>query len=360
MSRIEHRLHGGPDALGVPRWDFSTNANACGPCPTALAAVQQADAPHYPDPAYTALRASLAAFHGVAQERLVLAGSASEFIARITAAVAHAGGQRVWLPPQAYGDYGHAAQAWGLQRVDPPAQAALAWLCEPSSPLGSAEPQAATVAQTDAVVVLDRAYEPLRLSGHCSLDAQALGRVWQLWSPNKALALTGVRGAYAIAPAHALALARRLDQMAPSWPLGAHAVAMLTAWVQADTQHWLAQSRQQLARWKTEQLALLQRAGWHCLSSDANYLCAQAPQPVDAAALRAQGIKLRDTTSLGLPGHWRLGVLPLVAQQALGAALWAQGCVDGQNALDKGFKGGKVVKGHASGLSTLPQKSEHI
>ena len=46
--------HGGPDAQGVPLWDFSTNANACGPCPEALAAVQQADATRYPDPAYTA------------------------------------------------------------------------------------------------------------------------------------------------------------------------------------------------------------------------------------------------------------------------------------------------------------------
>jgi signal transduction histidine kinase len=56
--------HGGTDALGVPRWDFSTNANACGPCPSALKAVQQADARHYPDPAYTALRESLAAVLG--------------------------------------------------------------------------------------------------------------------------------------------------------------------------------------------------------------------------------------------------------------------------------------------------------
>ena len=69
--------HGGPDALGVPRWDFSTNANACGPCPMALAALQQADARHYPDPAYTHLRERLAAFHGVARQRMVLAASAS-------------------------------------------------------------------------------------------------------------------------------------------------------------------------------------------------------------------------------------------------------------------------------------------
>jgi histidinol-phosphate aminotransferase len=34
-------------------------------------------------------------------------------------------------------------------------------------------------------------------------------------------------------------------------------------------------------------------------------------------------VKLRDTTSLGLPGHWRLGVLPPLAQQALTMALGA-------------------------------------
>ena len=49
-------VHGGPDAAGVPLFDFSTNSNACGPCPEALHTVQAADATRYPDPAYTALR----------------------------------------------------------------------------------------------------------------------------------------------------------------------------------------------------------------------------------------------------------------------------------------------------------------
>ena len=35
--------HGGPDAGGVPVHDFSTNSNACGPCPEVLCAVQRAD-----------------------------------------------------------------------------------------------------------------------------------------------------------------------------------------------------------------------------------------------------------------------------------------------------------------------------
>ena len=158
-------------------------------------------------------------------------------------------------------------------------------------------------------------------AGDCALSAAQLDRVWQLWSPNKALGLTGVRGAYAIAPLQGLALAQTLTRMAPSWPLGAHAVAMLTAWVQVDTQRWLAQSCVQLAEWKTAQRAMLQDAGWQCLPSEANYVCARAPHALDVPALRAQGIKLRDTTSLGLPGHWRLGVLPPAAQQALHTAV---------------------------------------
>ena len=49
-------LHGGPDAMGVPRHDLSSNGNACGAYPAALHALQRADACHYPDPACTALR----------------------------------------------------------------------------------------------------------------------------------------------------------------------------------------------------------------------------------------------------------------------------------------------------------------
>jgi histidinol-phosphate aminotransferase len=266
----------------------------------------------------------LADFHGVAVERIVMAGSASEFISRITAAVVRAGGKTVWQPAQAYGDYARAAAAWGLQGVADPAAADLLWLCEPSSPQGAVEHRAQAVAEQGGVVVLDRAYEPLRLAGRCSLDAATLNTVWQLWSPNKALALTGVRGAYAIAPLGARALQATLESLAPSWPLGAHAVAMLSAWVQPETQAWLAQSREQLRGWKTQQLALLRCLGWVCLPSDSNYLCVQAPGPLNVAVLRAQGIKLRDTTSMGLPGHWRLSVQPPAAQAALAQVLHSQ------------------------------------
>ncbi len=324
--------HGGPDALGVPRWDFSTNANACGPCPAALAAIQAADASRYPDPLYTALRARLAAFHAVAPERVLLAASASECIHRVTAWQARLGARHVAVPKHAYGDYAHAARAWGLavgQGEAAMAHADLIWACEPSSPLGGAQPHwpyalidgDLTVARP--TVVLDGAYAPLRLSGTPSLGNAQLHRVWQLFSPNKALGLTGVRAAYAIAPLGCEEAVTELDALAPSWVVGAHGVALLQAWTEPAVQTWLDQSRTTLRSWKTRQMEVLTNLGWVCHPSDANFFCAQ---PVLAPALdlstwlarlRQQGIKLRDATSFGLPGWVRLGVLEPAAQDAL-------------------------------------------
>lgn len=325
------RVHGGPDALGVPRFDFSTNSNACGPCPAALAAVQQADATRYPDPGYEALCAQLAAFHDVQPWRIVLAASASEFIFRMTASVAQQGGRRagrkVCVPAHAYGDYAQAAQAWGLGVTTRPTAAQLVWLCEPSSPLGQAHALVDPVGP--APVVLDCVYAPLRLSGAPSMDASQLAQVWQLVSPNKALGLTGVRGAYAIAPLGDWDAAAALERLAPSWPLGAHGVALLQAWVQPAVQAWLTESLHTLRRWKAMQIEMLDALGWTCLPSDANFFCAA---PSDSTRLAEQiarwrdaGIKVRDTASFGLGGHVRLGVQPPVAQQALKAALQKMG-----------------------------------
>lgn len=317
------RLHGGPDALGVPRFDFSTNSNACGPCPPALVAVQQADATRYPDPRYATLRDQLAAFHGVESDRILIAGSASECIFRITAWVARRGGTRVCVPQHAYGDYAQAAQAWGLDLTPTALGASLVWCCEPSSPLGGAHspwPDAGL-----ATVVLDCAYAPLRLSGEPSLGHAQRDALWQMFSPNKALGLTGIRAAYAIAPVGAEADVQALDAQAPSWPLGAHGVALLQAWAQPEAQGWLAESLHTLRRWKIRQIDMLGTLGWTCLPSDTNFFCARpAWEPCDSGAgaaelgrLRAAGIKLRDTTSFGLPGHVRLSVQPPVAQDAL-------------------------------------------
>lgn len=337
-------LHGGPDALGVPQHDFSTNANACGPCPAALAALAQADRTRYPDPAYTALGAALADFHGVAPERIVLAASASEFIHRISALAARSGLRRAVVPAHGYGDYVRAAALWGLAVQAPPSDAAapaLHWACEPASPLGGRD-GALDAWQAGAAGadwrVLDCAYAPLLLPpgpsdppGPAHYPAHDLpDGIWRMYSPNKALGLTGVRAAYAIAPFTAVAdgTAQHLRALAPSWPVGADGVALLSTWTGQGAQQWLAASLPVLQDWKAQQLALCRALGWQVLpGSLANFFTARLPQEVlrEPAALlahlRARGIKLRDCASFGLPGHVRLGVLPPVAQQALRAAV---------------------------------------
>ncbi len=327
MSLVAHTVHGGPDALGAPAHDFSTNANALGPCPVALQAIARADAARYPDPASTRLKAALADFHGVAPERLLLLASASEGMQRFSAWAARTAGATVWLPPHHYGDLARATGAWGLERTQAAGRARLLWACEPSSPLGQAE---AGLAERVAglrpgqSLVLDQAYAPLRLSGEASLDAAALDRVWRLVSPNKALGLTGLRGAYAIAPLAARQALGELEALGPSWPLGAHAEAMLMAWTLPETQRWLKDSLPTLREWKAMQIARCESLGWTALPSEANYFVARLPMPSDIDALlplrRDFGVKLRDCASFGLPGHARLGVRSPEDQAALRAA----------------------------------------
>ncbi len=224
-------------------------------------------------------------------------------------------------------DFSSNANAWGLQRAEEPAAAQLAWLCDPGSPLGQSEsPDAVRTLLTDTArtVVLDCAYAPLRLRGASALDATSLDRVWQLWSPNKALGMTGVRAAYAIAPLGARVAVAELNALAASWPIGAHGEAILLAWTQADAQAWLTASRTTLADWAQALRATLQRHGWTCAQSDTAYLCTKPPQSLDADALREQGIKLRDATSFGLPGWWHLSAQCPDALAALDAALHQQ------------------------------------
>lgn len=340
------RVHGGTDALGTARFDFSSNSNACGPCPPALLAVQQADATRYPDPDYSALRERLAQFHGVPLERVLVAGSASEFIFRMSAWVARQGGQQVSVPQPAYGDYADAARAWGLQAllqtpqlsapqaaIKPLVQADLHWCCNPSSPLGQVQalqhadpvPKATpSAAPGSGVWVQDCAYAPL-LDPQTRARWQVPAHAWSLWSPNKALGLTGVRGAYAIAPAGAEADVQALAALAPSWVLGAHAVAMLSAWTDGATQAWLQASLPVLAQWTQELRAMLQQRGWELAPSNTHYFCTRPPKPLDTLLLRASGVKLRDTTSMGLPGWYRLSAQAPQAQAALHQALEAQG-----------------------------------
>jgi histidinol-phosphate aminotransferase len=301
--------HGGADALGQAPWDFSSNANALGPCPQTLQTVQTADVGHYPDPRYQALKAVLADFHGVEVWRIVIAASASEFIQRCVALHWREGRRCYWVPDHAYGDYERAASVWGMTRTRCLAKADLIWVSDPTSPLGVSESECVMQQMQSlcqGTVVLDTAYEPLRLSGKSAWQTSHREKIWQLVSPNKALGMTGVRAAYAIAPVQSQAMVNDLEQMAPSWPIGTQGVAMLQSWTQAATQNWVNECLPILREWGEDVRQQLVLEGWQCRETQTHYFCAKPPDELDTDVLRRHGVKLRDATSFGLPGWWRL------------------------------------------------------
>lgn len=320
------RRHGGPDAAGPVRWDFSTNANAAGPCPQAVSALGRADATRYPDPDYQALRKKLATWHAVAPDRILLAASASEFIQRITAVGQRLAPGPVAVPTPSYGDYAVAACAWGRIVVNAEDDCAtLRWCCDPGSPLG--QDASAPTDPTDRPTVLDAAYAPLRLTGRSPWSPAARDGVFQLFSPNKALGLTGVRGGYAIAPVTARwpvqAWCDALDRAQPSWPLGADGVALLDCWTDDAIQSWLAASRVTLQQWTLSLRSGLDRLGLQPQASVTPFLCARRPAAAEPSFLRARGLAVRDTTSLGLPGWMRLSAQQPEALDALLTTLQA-------------------------------------
>ena len=330
--------HGGPDGGTPITHDFSSNVNPLGPPPEMAEAVQSADRARYPDPHYRQLRERLAVWHGVAAARVLPTAGTSEAIRRLALSAQLQGIRSVWLPQPGYGDYRAAARALGLsvhdyadgdallQGLNDEPGPALVWLCEPCNPTGQSLPAAfwlalaETASQRQLTLAIDRAYEPLRLVGTDPVPPAVADQAWQCFSPNKAFGLPGVRAGYLLAPADALTACA--ESLAPSWVLSAEGVALLDALPAPSTQRWLAQSRLTLAQWEQTQRESLQTIGWHQSTSSVPFWLARPPQQGDAlqhllARLRAQGVKLRDATSFGLPGWVRVSAQPPLAQQAL-------------------------------------------
>ncbi|HEY6515864.1 MAG TPA: aminotransferase class I/II-fold pyridoxal phosphate-dependent enzyme [Steroidobacteraceae bacterium] len=318
-------LHGGTDSLPEPRYDFSSNANALGPCPVVLAAIRRADVSRYPDPSYTRLRERLAAWHGVAPDRVVVGAGASELTVRL---IRHFDRTVVQLAPT-FSEYARGAGI-ARQRVvsasSPESflraqrqRRSLAFLCCPNNPTGEVwDTELITTAARRGPLVVDLAYASLCGSARAAEIEAAAAGAWRLYSPNKAFGLTGVRGAYLIAPR----TVRRLVDEAPSWVIGRDAVAMLETALEPPARAWLAESIPRLWRWRVQLGEGLRRLRLTVRESPATFLLVDVGNGTRIARkLRESGIRVRDARSFGL-GRWiRLSAQPAPARKALLATL---------------------------------------
>ncbi|BFH79592.1 hypothetical protein TthTF21_23100 (plasmid) [Thermus thermophilus] len=169
LDDVLRPIHGGTDEGPEPLYDFSTNANALGPNPVALAYLRRADPSRYPDPLYRRLRRALAEAHGVSPEQVAVGTGTSELIHRL-ARWTYLRGPILLLPPT-FGEYARAARALDLplwEAESPEAflellpKSSLAFLCVPNNPTGEVYPFLEEAARrAGGALVLDLAYYDL-------------------------------------------------------------------------------------------------------------------------------------------------------------------------------------------------------
>lgn len=322
-------IHGSTDAGPAPKYDFSSNANALGPNPIVLKALQSVDPTHYPDPGYTQLHAELAAFHHVAPEQVAVGAGASELIVRLTRWARSAGAVLTLAPT--FGEYARAARLAGLPLYEAQNQAEflaklpsskLAFLCIPNNPTGEIYPadflqQVAAVAEkVGTIVVADLAYLALT-----QVEVEIPEGFWRMYAPNKAHGMTGIRAGYLVAPVELTAF----RNVAPSWVLSVHGETFLRSTLSVEAQAWVQQCCPILWQWRDELKEQIQAIGLAQTWSQANFGLVNVGDAARVTQkLRQREIRVRDCTSFGLPEWIRISVQGEVAHNALLQGLWSR------------------------------------
>jgi threonine-phosphate decarboxylase len=256
--------------------DLSASLNPVAPDVAALVASLAPTVTRYPDA--TEATAALAGAIGVPIDRIVLTNGGAEAIALVAAVV---GAGHVVDPD------------FALYRRHLPRVAADAgrWRSNPSSPLGRLADAA------EAAAVWDEAFYPLATGEWSRGDADA----WRLGSLTKLWACPGLRLGYAIAPTAEQADAVRARQ--PRWSVSTLAAEVVGPMLDmTDLPRWMlaiGEARRAL-------VAGLRDRGIDADDTDVNWVLVREPDL--RRRLARHGVIVRDCSSFGLPGTFRMAV----------------------------------------------------
>lgn len=257
--------------------DLSASVNPFAPDVAAVVAAHAGEVARYPDP--SAATVALAAAIGVDRERIVLTNGGAEAIA-LVAAELRSGSV---VDPEFSLYRRHLTEV----RAD-----AGRWRSNPSNPLGE------LAAATDVAAVWDEAFWPLATGTWTRGDETA----WRLGSLTKLWACPGLRLGYVVAPD--VDSARRIVARQPRWAVNALALGVVEPLLdETDLPGWargVRHLREHLA-------SALAACGWDVTATDANWVLVRSARPL-RDDLAGQGIVVRDGTSFGLPGTFRVAL----------------------------------------------------
>jgi histidinol dehydrogenase len=324
--------------------DLSDNTNLFGPHPAAaraLAAMRPEQVTRYPSVFADALKAELAALHGVAPENVVTGCGSDDVIDSAFRAFCEPG-DVVAHPVPTFGMVPlfarmNAARPVGVPfgpnfSLDPDAilatRARMTYLCAPNNPTGTRLDAASierVAAGTAGIVLVDEAYADF--AGESLIDrAVASERIVVLRTLSKAWGLAGLRVGYAIGPAR---LVREIEKSRGPYKVTAPAEAAALA-VLREGKDWVRDIVTRTRENRERLTAELRALGLRVWDSAANFVLVAAgaalPTPMIAAelgaALRERGVAVRAFPGLPQAGDCiRVSVGPWESMERFLAAL---------------------------------------
>jgi threonine-phosphate decarboxylase len=326
---LQYFEHGGNPSIhpGI-RYDFSQNINPLGmPEPVREAVCRSADeAPFYPDPACTALRALLSERKGISPENILCGNGASDLIFRVCACLCP---KNVLIPEPNFSEYERSVRVFGgsvteyrtkkengflpdeeiLRMMTP--ETKLLFLGHPNNPTGRLIPEQLLkkiLERSESLgipVLIDECFLDFT-DGNSALPLLAsFPRLMILNAFTKLYGMAGIRLGYL---AGEKKLLQKIGEFGPPWNVsctaqkaGAAALLCEPAWTE-QTRLVTRKERQFLS----EALAGL---GLTVYPSDADFLLTESRIPL-FAPLAEKGILVRDCENFpGLDGHFiRIGI----------------------------------------------------
>ncbi|MGA0601981.1 histidinol-phosphate transaminase [Caulobacter sp. KR2-114] len=306
---------------------LNTNESPFGPSPAVLAAIEaeSGDALRlYPDPQATALRETLADYHGVQPAQVFVGNGSDEVLAHAFAALLKQPAPLL-APDVTYSFYPVWARLFGVELRTVPlddamrvrvadyrAPAGAIILANPNAPtgiaLGRAEIAALLQAHPDIPVVIDEAYVDFGAETATPLIAQH-PNLLVVQTMSKSRALAGLRVGYALGHADLIEALTRVKDSFNSYPLGRPAQAGAIASLHDEAHFQWA--RGAVIAERERMSAGLAALGFEVLPSAANFVFARHPgrRGADlAAALRQRAVLVRHFNAPRIADHLRISV----------------------------------------------------
>ncbi|MDR3506678.1 MAG: histidinol-phosphate transaminase [Caulobacteraceae bacterium] len=291
---------------------LNTNESPLGPSPRALEAIRAEAAETlrlYPDPESTALRQTLAAYHGVAPEQVFVGNGSDEVLAHAFAALLKHDAPLLF-PDITYSFYPVYCRLFGIAFETVPLDGAMRIriedyrrpagaiiLANPNAPTGVAlsRAQIETLLEDhpDQPVVIDEAYVDFGAETAIPL-VNTHPNLLVVQTLSKSRALAGLRVGYAIGDVGLIDALNRVKNSFNSYPLGRAAQAGAVASIKDET--YFQAGRAAIIAGRARLNAGLAVLGFEILPSAANFVFARAPGRDGArlaAELRAQAVLVR-------------------------------------------------------------------